>query len=573
VNQHFLRPEEAPFQAAERGHVTILFGGLTWKHEWMIRVVLRRSGLQCERLPEPDREAHEIGKEYCSNGLCNPAYFTVGNLIRYLRGLEQTHSRAEIVRNYLFFSAGSDGPCRFGMYEAECRAALEAAGYKGFRVLSFLQDDGINARSGQSGFQFDVDFGLDALHAFILGDVLNNLHRRLSPYEVHPGAALRAVEAVAANVARALETHPRFELCEAVPAPLRFLLPRDHKSKKYRTCNTLGKLWSHLYARKFFDSMAACRQPLREREIETDWLRVKPVVKVIGEFWAQQTEGDGNYQMFRFLEKEGAEVRVEPISCWLLYLLHQFKHRGVYRSRILTHIAPLLSGPLQALKKRAAATSKRLMFSLGEGIYKGHYARMEKALMGERNPLPPQPELARIADPYYDTKLRGGEGHLEVGKNLYYTKNRLCHMVLALKPFGCIPSLQSDAVQSGLAERFPEMVFLSVETSADGEIHAMSRVQMALAEARVKAQSEFESALRQARRPLSEIRRFVARHPELRSPMLQISRRPGVISTAANFVLDVDELMSHSGGRDRIQCPDAISETLESKQNALSQEA
>jgi predicted nucleotide-binding protein (sugar kinase/HSP70/actin superfamily) len=42
--------------------------------------------------------------------------------------------------------------------------------------------------------------------------------------------------------------------------------------------------------------------------------------------------------------------------------------------------------------------------------------------------------------------LRGGEGHLEVAKNLYYTRNRKSHMVLALKPFGCLPSMQSDAV-------------------------------------------------------------------------------------------------------------------------------
>ena len=66
--------------------------------------------------------------------------------------------------------------------------------------------------------------------------------------------------------------------------------------------------------------------------METDWLRVKPVVKVIGEFWAQETEGDGNFRMFEFLEKEGAEVSMEPISTWVMYLLHQVKQRGVFRA-------------------------------------------------------------------------------------------------------------------------------------------------------------------------------------------------------------------------------------------------
>jgi len=35
-----------------------------------------------------------------------------------------------------------------------------------------------------------------------------------------------------------------------------------------------------------------------------------------------------------------------------------------------------------------------------------------------------------------------GEGHLEVGKNVYYTIHKALPHVLALKPFGCMPSSQ-----------------------------------------------------------------------------------------------------------------------------------
>jgi predicted nucleotide-binding protein (sugar kinase/HSP70/actin superfamily) len=41
---------------------------------------------------------------------------------------------------------------------------------------------------------------------------------------------------------------------------------------------------------------------------------VKPVINITGEFWAQTTEGDGNFNMFAFMEKEGAQVLVEPIA-------------------------------------------------------------------------------------------------------------------------------------------------------------------------------------------------------------------------------------------------------------------
>src|SRR5260370_8325462 len=42
--RHFRRPVERAFTADERGKVTILFGGLTWKHEKVIQAVFSGSG-------------------------------------------------------------------------------------------------------------------------------------------------------------------------------------------------------------------------------------------------------------------------------------------------------------------------------------------------------------------------------------------------------------------------------------------------------------------------------------------------------------------------------------------------
>jgi hypothetical protein len=78
-----LRPREFAFTAEERSSVTILFGGLTWKHERLIAGLLAGAGYRRQHLPETDRAAHELGKEFCASGLCNPVYFTVGNPSRY----------------------------------------------------------------------------------------------------------------------------------------------------------------------------------------------------------------------------------------------------------------------------------------------------------------------------------------------------------------------------------------------------------------------------------------------------------------------------------------------------------
>jgi hypothetical protein len=132
---------------------------------------------------------------------------------------------------------------------------------------------------------------------------------------------------------------------------------------------------------------------------------------------------------------------------------------------------------------------------------------------------------------------------MEVAKNIYYTTHKKCHMVLSLKPFGCMPSSQSDGVQSAVMSHFKDMIFLPIETSGEGEVNAHSRVQMALGEAKIKAKAEFQQALESTGKRLEEVRAFVADHAELRHPFYKVPHVPGITGTAANFVLHISDVM------------------------------
>jgi hypothetical protein len=117
-------------------------------------------------------------------------------------------------------------------------------------------------------------------------------------------------------------------------------------------------------------------------------------------------------------------------------------------------------------------------------------------------------------------------------------------MVLALKPFGCMPSSQSDGVQSAVINKFKDMIFLPIETSGEGEVNAHSRVQMALAEAKAKARAEFDGELRKTGKSLDDLRVYVAEHPELRRGLYKVPHRDGIAGTAAQFVWHVSDLMN-----------------------------
>jgi predicted nucleotide-binding protein (sugar kinase/HSP70/actin superfamily) len=112
--------------------------------------------------------------------------------------------------------------------------------------------------------------------------------------------------------------------------------------------------------------------------------------------------------------------------------------------------------------------------------------------------LPNMDEVATVSHQYYDNHLRGGEGHMEVGKLIQTVEHRKAHMVISIKPFGCMPSSGvSDGVQSLITARYPDAIFTAIETTGDGEVNVQSRIQMDLFKARKRAEEEFRDALRQ----------------------------------------------------------------------------
>jgi predicted nucleotide-binding protein (sugar kinase/HSP70/actin superfamily) len=535
---HFKKPVEKPFTRQQRGNTTLLFGGLTWKHEKLVHGALEGLGYRAEAVPTPNVKAFQAGKEYGNNGQCNPTYFTVGNLVQYLQSLEeQGLTKQEIIDRYVFFTAGACGPCRFGMYEAEYRLALRNSGFDGFRVLLFQQSGGLNQSDAEAGMEMNLDFFLGILNALNCGDVMNEVGYAIRPYEITPGETDRILDEGMDYLHEVFRKKQPWKL-DGVLA--RYLGGFTDKAEY------IGKFVSQLKGDDYVPALERCRDQFNE--IEIDRLRVKPIVKITGEFWAQTTEGDGNFNMFNFLQKEGAQVLVEPIGTWIMYMIHQVVQKykdfkGLEEGAVLPPIWKVGSRAKIEINYR----QKVAKLKLAEAIFKGEYHKIVKALGGIAHHLADQYELQRLGHPFYNSRAGGGEGHLEVAKNIYYSNKDLAHMVLSLKPFGCMPSTQSDGAQSAVVSNYKDMIYLPVETSGEGEINAHSRVQMALGEAKNKAKKEFAEALAKSGLTLAECRAWVEQHPETRKPVYHVPHAKGYIGLAANFVLHIAERMKTEG--------------------------
>ncbi len=464
------------FTKSERANVTLLIGGLTLAHDYLIEGGLRGVGYNVQMLDVPNTDAFQAGKEFGNRGQCNPTYFTVGNLVQYLIALRDKHGMTaeEIVKKYVFVTAGACGPCRFGMYVTEYRKALRDAGFDGFRVLLFQQTGGLKQATGEElGLELNGTFFWAILKGMFVGDVLNVLGYRIRPYEKNKG-----------------ETNRKLEECKKIL----------HEALEKKE-NILLALWK-------------CKPIMRS--IEIDRTIVKPKVSIIGEFWAMTTEGDGNYQLQEFLETEGAENDIQTVAAWMLYMLWEVRNDTQQRADLREWDTAKYGlgggGPFAVFQKLAigqlgdkAVKGIFNVFAYALGLYNYKFASME--------------EVAQVSHDYYNNDLRGGEGHMEVGKLIVNVLHQKCHMTLSVKPFGCMPSAGvSDGVQSAITEKFPGTIFCPVETSGDGRVNFYSRVQMYLFKAKQAALAEYERALEEQGVTREQVAAFLDANPKFRSP-------------------------------------------------------
>jgi predicted nucleotide-binding protein (sugar kinase/HSP70/actin superfamily) len=490
--EQYVENVQQDFFADQRPHTTILVSGLSLAHDHLVTAALAGIGYRVRTLDVPDVASLQVGKEFGNRGQCSPTYFTVGNLVKHLIHMRDVEglSTQEIVDGFIFLTAGGCGPCRFGMYVTEYRKALRDAGFDGFRVLTFQMAGGIQQATGKElGLKIDPTFAWHVVRSLIAGDVLNLVGYRMRPYEVVPGS-----------------TNAALEECKAILA--------DAFSKKKHASVALYK----------------CRRVLRK--VEVDRTKAKPVVSLIGEFWAMTTEGDGNYHMQQFLEREGAEVEIQGITNWLLFLIWEAGYDTERRQQ--------LRFDDDARKGLKGKNATKKLWSLRGGYWavRGIFQTYANILGLHGYELPDMEHIAALADEHYSNDVRGGEGHMEVGKLIHFVEDRVNHMTVSVKPFGCMPSSGvSDGVQSLVLAKWPEALFIPIETTGDQEVNAHSRVQMMLFKARQKAQAEFAAALEETGMSAADFKARLKRSRRFRSPFSRPKHRTASVVTNLVYAL------------------------------------
>jgi hypothetical protein len=118
-------------------------------------------------------------------------------------------------------------------------------------------------------------------------------------------------------------------------------------------------------------------------------------------------------------------------------------------------------------------------------------------------------------------------------------------MICELSPYSCMPNTMSVGAMAAVLGKHPDLLYAPLEIKGDAEVHALSRCQMILTEAKKRAQREFDGALAAAGLTVDEVRAYVDARPAMRMAAYHVPHRGVAAGTAANLVLHVTELMGH----------------------------
>ncbi len=492
--QHYRAYKPRPLTKSEIENVEILYGGLHWRVERVMQAVFQNQGYKARPLPVATKADLLLGRELADIGQCCPTSFTTGNLANFLREEGKRIGPEAVADKYAYVTAGSCGACRFGQYHQSYELALRNIGLEAFRVFLVDQNRMDQGALKGGGLEINVPLTLGMVWAILCTDALQSLEYRTRPYEVVPGQTDKVVAECVAFLSDVFRNRPA-------------------RGEKW------GAVAWHLTTNYFVNAL---REVYRKFEaIEVDRLQVKPVVKIMGEFYLQTVEGDPNYNIHRWLESEGAEVYPAAIVVWLDYWIRFY---------------------VQELEDRIGtdrgARAKIWGLKALQGVFRGAYNRMRKALGNIPHEIPDQYELRRLAAPYFHHRLSGGEGDMLIGKALWAHLHNKAHMICELSPYSCMPNTMSIGAMAGVVGQHPELLYAPIEVKGDAEVHALSRCQMILTEAKKRAIREYVKAMEATGLDPEQVRDRLDRKPEMRRATYHVPHR-GAAGTAANVMLHV----------------------------------
>ena len=418
-------PYPQKFTKADRQDKVVLIPNTSHAFCRLMAVAFESQGLRTVPLEIGREEAIRLGKQYVHNDICFPAQIVIGEALAALRSGKYDPDKVAVgTGKYI-------GDCRLTHYEALLRKALDDAGYPQVPIIT---NDDVDFHNVHPGFKMNVSSALKVAFTLPMIDALEELLRKMRPYETEPGTADRAFD-------------------EALDLTMEGLRGKSLRSLK----------------RGFSQAVDVMKK------VPYDRIRRKPQVLIVGEYLLNFHPG-ANHDVELYLERNGLEV-IEARMTDVIRKTYFYQHAQEKEYRV--------TRPVREKAWHAVADN---VFDVAHNVCDS---------IACAHPLyePPcrMPDLVRASDPIIHHTFDAGEGVLIPGEILHHAAHG-CTSFLILQPFGCLPNhVVGRGIAKRLKELYPQANILPLDYDPDVSFaNIENRLQMLILSAKGAENSQVE---------------------------------------------------------------------------------
>ena len=378
-------PYPVKFQKADKAERVVLVPNVSHAFCRVMSAAMKKDGLRTEPLPVGREEAIRLGKRYVHNDICFPAQVVIGEALAALQsGKYDLDHVAVAMAKYV-------GDCRLTHYSALLRKAMDDAG---FAQVPILTNDDKDSHDQHPGYRMSLAASLRIAFSLPMIDVLEELLRKIRPYEAVPGSANQAFEQAMDLLIDGLERH--------------------------------GIRGAERGFRQAIEVM---------KGVEYDRSNPRPTVLIVGEYLLNFHPG-ANHDIEDYLEQNGFEV-IEARMTDVIRKIYFNKNSHIKEYHVHKPMG-------EKVWYATADTVFEVAHAMTDRIAKEHplYQRATRL-----------PELVKASDPIIHHTFDAGEGVLIPGEILHHAAHG-CRAFVILQPFGCLPN---HVVGRGIAKRLKEI--------------------------------------------------------------------------------------------------------------------
>ena len=427
-------PYPQKFTKADRQDKVVLIPNTSHAFCRLMAVAFESQGLRTVPLEIGREEAIRLGKQYVHNDICFPAQIVIGEALAALRSGKYDPDKVAVgTGKYI-------GDCRLTHYEALLRKALDDAGYPQVPIIT---NDDVDFHNVHPGFKMNVSSALKVAFTLPMIDALEELLRKMRPYETEPGAADRAFD-------------------EALDLLMEGLRGKSLRSLKRGFSQAIDVM----------------------KKVPYDRTHRKPQVLIVGEYLLNFHPG-ANHDVELYLEHNGLEV-IEARMTDVIRKTYFYQHAQEKEYRVT-----------RPLKEKAWHAVADNVFDVAHNVCDS---------IACAHPLyePPcrMPDLVRASDPIIHHTFDAGEGVLIPGEILHHAAHG-CTSFLILQPFGCLPNhVVGRGIAKRLKELYPQANILPLDYDPDVSFaNIENRLQMLILSAKGAENSQVEAEKAPERAP------------------------------------------------------------------------